>query len=90
MDNATVIPRVEALLALSIRERLRLLSAIVESLEEEADEAPRLTKAQLQEVQRRRRAYLRNPSAAKTWEEVLKAMRQQRGACASRPRRKRN
>ena len=93
MENAAVNPRFKEILALSVRERLRLLHAIVDSLEaetaEEADDDFALTKSQLKELQRRWRAYKRNPSAARTWEEVREDMIHRRGRFALIPKRKR-
>ena len=93
MENAAVNPRFEEILSLSVRERLKLLRAIVESLEADEDDRPRdalvLSKAQLRELERRRRAYLRDPSAARTWEEVDRDLRRRRGRFASVPKRKR-
>lgn len=91
MENVAVNLRLEDILALSVRDRLKLLRAIAESLEAEEgeEEVPRLTKAQLRELERRRRAYLRDPSAARTWEEVQERMRKREGPFASLPKRKR-
>ena len=93
MENAAVNPRFKEILALSVRERLRLLHAIVDSLEAdaevEADDDVVLTRAQIKELKRRQRAYLRNPSAARTWEEVREDMIHRRGRFASIPKRKR-
>ncbi|HZL99393.1 MAG TPA: addiction module protein [Planctomycetota bacterium] len=80
-------PRFKEILALSVRDRLKLLRAIVDSLEEDAERI-RLSPAQERELDRRMRAYRRNPSAARTWEEVQERMRQREGPFASLPRRK--
>ena len=85
------IARIRVDMTLSVRERLQLLHAIVKSLQEDeaVEDMPRLTKAQLRELERRRRAYLRNPSAARTWDEVQASMRKREGPFASLPKRKR-
>jgi putative addiction module component (TIGR02574 family) len=57
------------ILTLSVADRLRLLGEIWDSLAATPD-AVRVTDAQRKEIARRRRAHARNPSAAKSWEEV--------------------
>jgi putative addiction module component (TIGR02574 family) len=89
MENAAVNPRFKEILALSVRDRLRLLHAIVDSLEADATEVIELTAAQERELDRRWRKYLRDPSAARTWEEVREDMLHLRGRFASLPKRKR-
>ena len=88
MENAAVNPRFKEILTLSVRERLRLLHAIVDSLEAET-EAIGLSAAQERELDRRWRKHLRDPSAARTWEEVREDMLHRRGRFASLPKRKR-
>ena len=93
MENAAVNPKLSDILALSVRDRLKIMRAIVDSLEAEddwEDEPMRLTKAQLRELERRRRAYLRNPSAARTWEEVRERIHKRYGLFASPTKRKRS
>jgi putative addiction module component (TIGR02574 family) len=88
MENAAVNPRFKEILTLSVRERLRLLHAIVDSLEAES-EAIELSAAQERELDRRWRKYLRDPFAARTWEEVREDMLHRRGRFGSPPKRKR-
>ncbi|HEV2053695.1 MAG TPA: addiction module protein [Methylomirabilota bacterium] len=57
------------ILTLSVADRLKLLGEIWDSLAA-TPEAIRVTDAQRKELARRRRAHARNPSAAKSWEEV--------------------
>lgn len=57
------------ILTLSVIDRLKLLGEIWGSLAA-TPEAIRVTNAQRKELARRRRAHARNPSAAKSWEEV--------------------
>jgi putative addiction module component (TIGR02574 family) len=52
-----------------VADRLRLLGEIWDSLAA-TPEAIRVSDAQSKELARRRRAHVRNPSAAKSWEEV--------------------
>lgn len=56
-------------LTLSVADRLQLVGEIWDSLAA-TPEAIRVTDAQRKELARRRRAHVRNPSAAKSWEEV--------------------
>jgi putative addiction module component (TIGR02574 family) len=88
MENAAVNPRFKEILALSVRDRLKLLRAIAESLEADS-ETIGLTAAQERELDRRWRKHLRHPSAAKTWEEIRGEMLQRLGPFASPTRRKR-
>ena len=90
MENAAVNPRFEEILSLSVRERLKLLRAIVESLEAELVHDPiRLSAAQERELDRRWRRYRRDPSAARSWEDVEEDLRLRRGTFASLPKRAR-
>jgi putative addiction module component (TIGR02574 family) len=57
------------ILTLSVTDRLKLLGEIWDSLAA-TPEAVRVTDAQRKELARRRRAHARNPSAAKSWDEV--------------------
>lgn len=56
-------------LTLSVADRLKLLGEIWDS-PADTPEAIRVTDAQRKELARRRRAHARNPSVAKSWEEV--------------------
>ncbi len=56
-------------LSLSVGDRLQLLEEIWDSLAAMPEAIP-VTDAQREELARRRRAYARNPSAAKSWAEV--------------------
>lgn len=62
------IPVVE-ILNLSLKERLRLVEEIWNSIAASPDEIP-LTTAQRKELDRRKREHRQNPSAAKPWVEV--------------------
>ena len=57
------------ILTLSVTDRLKLLGEIWDSLAA-TPAAIRVTDAQRKELARRRRAHVRNPGAAKSWEEV--------------------
>ena len=57
------------ILSLSVADRLQLLEEIWDSLAETPEAIP-VTDAQRKELERRRRAHARNPSAAKSWAEV--------------------
>jgi len=70
------------ILTLSVTDRLKLLGEIWDSLAA-TPEAVRVTDAQRKELARRRRAHARNPSAAKSWEEVrAKLERRSKGPSA--------
>ncbi len=56
-------------LSLSVADRLELLEEIWDSLAATPEAIP-VTDAQRKELARRRRAHARNPSAAKSWDEV--------------------
>lgn len=56
-------------LSLGVADRLQLLEEIWDSLAATPEAIP-VTDAQRKELARRRRAHARNPSAAKSWEEV--------------------
>ncbi len=56
-------------LSLSVADRLDLLEEIWDSLAATPEAIP-VTDAQRKELARRRRAHARNPSAAKSWDEV--------------------
>ena len=61
--------QVDEILNLSIKERIRLVEEIWESIAASPEEIP-LTLAQRKELDRRKREHRRNPSAAKPWAEV--------------------
>ena len=56
-------------LSLSVEDRLELIEELWDSLAATPEAIP-VTEAQRTELARRRRAHARNPSAAKSWEEV--------------------
>lgn len=60
---------VEEILNLSVKERLRLVEEIWDSIAASPEEIS-LTVAQRKELDRRKREHRRNPSAAKPWAEV--------------------
>ena len=61
--------QVDEILNLSIKERIRLVEEIWESIAASPEEIP-LTLAQRKELDRRKREHRRNPTAAKPWAEV--------------------
>jgi putative addiction module component (TIGR02574 family) len=63
--------------SLSVADRLRLLEEIWDSLVETPEAVP-VTEAQRKELERRRRAHARNPSAAKPWAEVRARLRRRK------------
>ncbi len=63
--------------ALSVTDRLQLLEEIWDSLAETPEAVP-VTDAQRKELARRRRAHARNPSATKSWAEVLARLRRRK------------
>ena len=64
-------------LLLSVEERLELIEDIWDSLVRTPEAIP-VTEAQRKELARRRRAHARNPSAAKSWEEVRAKLERRR------------
>ncbi len=62
-------PQLRKILALPVRERLRLVEAIWESLDREP-EAPPLTASQRRLLDQRLDAFLANPNDLLTWDEV--------------------
>ena len=64
-------------LLLSVEERLLLIEEIWDSLAATPEAIP-VTEAQRRELARRRRAHARNPSAAKSWEEVRAKLERRR------------
>jgi putative addiction module component (TIGR02574 family) len=65
------------ILSLTVADRLQLLEEIWDSLAETPEAIP-VTEAQRKELARRRRAHVRNPSAAKPWAEVRAKLRRRR------------
>lgn len=59
----------DEILTLSIKDRLRLVGEIWDSIAASPEEIP-LTAAQRKELDRRKRAHRQNPSAAKPWSEI--------------------
>ena len=64
-------------LSLSVEARLQLIEEIWDSLVATPEAIP-VTDAQRRELARRRRAHARNPSAAKSWEEVRARLERRR------------
>ena len=64
-------------LLLSVEDRLQLIEEIWDSLAATPEAIP-VTEAQRRELARRRRAHARNPSAAKSWEEVRAKLERRR------------
>jgi len=63
--------------SLSVADRLQLLEEIWDSLVETPEAVP-VTEAQRKELQQRRRAHARNPSAAKSWVQVRARLRRRK------------
>lgn len=63
--------------SLSVADRLQLLEEIWDSLVETPEAVP-VTDEQRKELERRRRAHARNPSAAKSWAEVRARLRRRK------------
>jgi putative addiction module component (TIGR02574 family) len=63
--------------SLSVTARLRLIEEMWDSLRETPEAIP-VTGAQRKELERRRRAHARNPSAAKSWAEVRTRLRRRK------------
>ncbi len=61
--------QVDEILNLSVKERLRLVGEIWDSIAASPEEIS-LTAAQRRELDRRKREHRRNPSAAKPWSEI--------------------
>ncbi|HLE43539.1 MAG TPA: addiction module protein, partial [Methylomirabilota bacterium] len=68
-ENAAMSSVLKDVLSLSVADRLDLLEEIWDSLAATPEAIP-VTDAQRKELARRRRAHARNPSAAKSWDEV--------------------
>ncbi len=69
--------QIDEIRSLSVKERLRLLGEIWESLSAEPAELP-LTTAQRKELDRRIAAHRRDPSAARPWAEVRAKLERRR------------
>jgi len=67
----------EEIRSLSVADRLRLLEEIWDTLVETPEAVP-VTDAQRKELERRRRAHARNPSAAKPWTEIRARLRRRK------------
>ena len=61
--------QVDEILSMSVKDRLRLVGEIWDSIAASPEEIP-LTAVQRKELDRRKREHRRNPSAAKTWSEI--------------------
>ena len=68
-ENADMSTVLKDALSLSVEDRLELIEELWDSLAATPEAIP-VTEAQRTELARRRRAHARNPSAAKSWEEV--------------------
>jgi putative addiction module component (TIGR02574 family) len=64
-------------LSLNVADRLQLIEELWDSLVVTPEATP-VTDAQRKELARRRRAHARNPSAAKSWEEVRAKLERRR------------
>jgi putative addiction module component (TIGR02574 family) len=64
-------------LSLNVADRLQLIEELWDSLAVTPEAIP-VTDAQRKELARRRRAHARNPSAAKSWEEVRAKLERRR------------
>ena len=64
-------------LSLNVEDRLQLIEELWDSLAVTPEAIP-VTDAQRKELARRRRAHARNPSAAKSWEEVRAKLERRR------------
>jgi putative addiction module component (TIGR02574 family) len=65
--------QVDEILNLSVKERLRLVGEIWDSIAASPEEIP-LTVAERKELDWRKREHRRNPSAAKPWSEIKARM----------------
>jgi putative addiction module component (TIGR02574 family) len=74
--------QIEEILTLSVKQRLRLLEEVWESIAANPEQLP-LTAAQRRELDRRRREHRKDPSAANPWSEVrVRLERRGRGTLA--------
>jgi len=64
-------------LSLNVTDRLQLIEELWDSLAVTPEAIP-VTDAQRKELARRRRAHARNPSAAKSWEQVRAKLERRR------------
>jgi len=64
-------------LSLTVEDRLQLIEELWDSLAVTPEAIP-VTDAQRKELARRRRAHARNPSAAKSWEQVRAKLERRR------------
>jgi putative addiction module component (TIGR02574 family) len=64
-------------LSLNVADRLQLIEELWDSLAVTPEAIP-VTDAQRKELARRRRAHARNPSAAKSWEQVRAKLERRR------------
>ncbi|HEY2930341.1 MAG TPA: addiction module protein [Acidobacteriota bacterium] len=77
MDNGDMSVSVKDILALSVSERIQLIEEIWDSILAEPELIP-VTAAQRKELDRRKRAHRRDPSAAKPWSEVRARLERRR------------
>ena len=69
VENGAMKIPVDEILSLSVKERLRLVGEIWDSIAASPEEIP-LTVAQRKKLDRRKREHRLNPSAAKPWADV--------------------
>ena len=70
--------QVEDILSLSVKDRLRLVGEIWDSIGASPEEIP-LTASQRKELDRRKRQHRRNPTAAKPWSEIKDRLEKRHG-----------
>ena len=76
-ENAAMSSVRKDVLSLTVADRLQLIEEIWDSLAATPEAIP-VTDAQRKELARRRRAHARNPSAAKSWDEVRAKLERRR------------
>jgi putative addiction module component (TIGR02574 family) len=69
IENSGMKTHLKSILALTVPERLQLVEDIWDSIAETPDSVP-VTRAQRRELDRRRRAHERNPSAVRSWKAI--------------------
>ena len=66
------------LIKLSLPEKLRLLEVLWDSIVADPDQVP-IPEGLIEELDRRKEEYLRNPESARSWEEVKTSIRARHG-----------
>ncbi len=69
--------QLKEILKLSLAERVQLVEDIWDSIAEDPDAVP-LSPAKRKDLDRRKRAHKRNPTAAKPWSEIRERLRRRR------------